>query len=191
MSDTSPAEATPLPGHPEHGEEEEGEGEKDVGGTLSSTKTTKKGERKGTMRGGHDPAELGRRSGAARRGEGPKATDTSDSAIVAKLRNKAAKGDIAAARELREWQAIDPDSDQAGDEWLSLLTTRERGIVRDLLRHVRARKLGQAEGEWPLPVEATEALPSAATGSRPSALPSVTTEEGAQAAGEDGGSPVG
>lgn len=178
--------ATPLPDQPgEQGEEEEA-----LPGTSTRAKPKAKGERKGTMRGGHDPAELGRRSGAARRGEGPSTTDTSDAAIVAKLRNKAAKGDVAAARELREWAAIDPDSDQAGDEWLSLLTTRERGIVRDLLRHVRARKLGQAEGEW-LPSEATLAVASDGdTGGRPSALPPETAGEGGQdEAGSEGPRP--
>lgn len=125
-------------------------------------------------------------SGRSRRGETPSGdkADNSDAAIVAKLRNKAARGDIAAARELREWQHLDPESDAAGDEWLSLLTTQERGLVRDLLRHVRARKLGQVEGEW-LPPMATPMVSGEATGGRPSALPGQATQEGAQPEGED------
>lgn len=112
-------------------------------------------------------------SGASRRGERTPG-DHSDQAIVAKLRNKAAKGDIAAARELREWQHLDPESDAAGDEWLALLTTRERLLVRDLLRHVRGRKLGQVEGEWQVPTD--DALPSEATS--PALSPSTTGGEG-------------
>lgn len=114
------------------------EGEKDSGKTSGPF-------------GGLSPQEAGRRRQAKAREEQASAPDDrdTDAAIVRKLRQKAARGDVPAARELREWQARDPASDAGGDEWLGLLTQGERAAMRALMRHVRARKLGQVEGEWP------------------------------------------
>jgi hypothetical protein len=101
-------------------------------------------ERKGPF-GGLSASEAARRSYAPSSARHDPA-DTSDAAIIRKLRSKAARGDVAAARELREWAAKDPEHKGAGDEWLALLAPEERAVVRDLMRHVRAREPGQVEG---------------------------------------------
>jgi hypothetical protein len=92
-------------------------------------------------------------SEAAKRSHAPSSArhnpaEQDDAAIIRKLRQKAAKGDVPAARELREWQDRDADSDATGDEWMALATPQERAYALSLHRHIRARKLGQAEGEW-------------------------------------------
>jgi hypothetical protein len=61
-----------------------------------------------------------------------------DAEIVAALRRKAEKGDAAAARELREWRAVESTAMQ-GDGWLALLTGQERRIVRRIIDRALAR----------------------------------------------------
>jgi hypothetical protein len=61
-----------------------------------------------------------------------------DAEIVAALRRKAEKGDAAAARELREWRAVESTAMQ-GDGWLELLTRQERRIVRRIIDRALAR----------------------------------------------------
>jgi hypothetical protein len=91
-------------------------------------KTAEQPAGKATPFGGLMPSEAARLShaeGSARKTP----SDTSDAAIIRKLRQKAARGDVAAARELREWTDKDAEA-QAGDEWLSLLAREERALVR-------------------------------------------------------------
>jgi hypothetical protein len=45
---------------------------------------------------------------------------------------------VNAARELREWRVLDVETVR-GDEWLALLTPRERGIVRRLIERALTR----------------------------------------------------
>jgi hypothetical protein len=61
----------------------------------------------------------------------------SDAEIISVLRRKAARGDASAARELREWR--DRERHVAGDEWMRLLDSRERRIVRAIIARARAR----------------------------------------------------
>ena len=61
-----------------------------------------------------------------------------DAEIVAALRRKAEKGDAAAARELREWRALESTAVE-GDGWLELLTRQERRIVRRIIDRALAR----------------------------------------------------
>jgi hypothetical protein len=62
----------------------------------------------------------------------------SDAQIVSVLRRKAGKGDVTAARELREWRDRQ-GSELESDAWMLLLTPRERGIVRRLIERALAR----------------------------------------------------
>jgi hypothetical protein len=61
-----------------------------------------------------------------------------DAEIVAALRRKAEKGDAAAARELREWRAVESTAVE-DDGWLELLTRQERRIVRRIIDRALAR----------------------------------------------------
>jgi hypothetical protein len=61
-----------------------------------------------------------------------------DAEIVAALRRKAEKGDAAAARELREWRAVESTA-MEGDLWMELLTPRERQFVRRVIERALKR----------------------------------------------------
>jgi hypothetical protein len=61
----------------------------------------------------------------------------SDAQIISVLRRKAARGDASAARELREWR--DREHQVNGDEWMRLLDSRERRIVRRIIARAMAR----------------------------------------------------
>src|SRR5215213_1970994 len=60
-----------------------------------------------------------------------------DAEIVAALRRKAETGDAAAARELREWRAVEAQTLQ-GDAWMEVLDRRERRIVRRVIERALA-----------------------------------------------------
>jgi hypothetical protein len=94
--------------------------------------------------GGLTPSEAAQKRWAQERAREASA-DTSDTdavptdaEIVAALRRKAEKGDAAAARELREWRAVESTAMQ-GDGWLELLTRQERRIVRRIIDRALAR----------------------------------------------------
>jgi hypothetical protein len=53
--------------------------------------------------------------GSGARGAGSSATDQADIAVVRELERKAQSGDVAAARELREWRRRDPAQDADAD----------------------------------------------------------------------------
>jgi hypothetical protein len=80
----------------------------------------------------------------------------SDAQIIAVLRRKARKGDVNAARELREWRTYESTLMQ-GDGWLEVLTPRERGVVRRLIQRAlpshRARQLSVSRAPLPPCVE--------------------------------------
>jgi hypothetical protein len=61
-----------------------------------------------------------------------------DADIVRTLRSKAARGDVNAARELREWRAVEAQTLQ-GDAWMEVLDRRERRIVRRIIERALAR----------------------------------------------------
>lgn len=64
--------------------------------------------------------------------------DESDAGIIAALRRKASKGDVNAARELREWRAVEGHLLE-GEGWLEVLTERERALVRRLIQRALRR----------------------------------------------------
>jgi len=66
---------------------------------------------------------------------------STDSDIVLKLRGKAAKGDVAAARELREWLERGRGTELAGDAWLARLTHEQRAQLRTWIEESEAREL--------------------------------------------------
>jgi hypothetical protein len=94
--------------------------------------------------GGLSPSEAAQRRWSQERAREASAetsgTDAipTDADIVAALRRKAEKGDTAAARELREWRAIESTAVQ-GDGWLEVLDARERRIVRRIIERALAR----------------------------------------------------
>ena len=81
---------------------------------------------KGRFRDPEKARAAGQASAAARRARA--SASTSDERIVQALRTKAEKGDVNAARELREWR----DREQAlthGGDWLAALNEEERAAV--------------------------------------------------------------
>jgi hypothetical protein len=60
----------------------------------------------GKLKSGINAAEAGRLSGAARRAKKQEADLSSEQKVEQALRRKAEQGDVAAARELREWIAL-------------------------------------------------------------------------------------
>jgi hypothetical protein len=96
-------------------------------------------ERTGAMKGGHDPRELAARSAEVRRANAAQ-QDTSDAGIVRALRKKAAKGDAAAARELREWLDRDAGEELSTWRWLELLTDEQRDAVQAIVDEVDAQR---------------------------------------------------
>jgi hypothetical protein len=61
-----------------------------------------------------------------------------DADIIRTLRRKAAKGDVNAARELREWRTREDTATQ-GDGWLEILSPQERRIVRRIIQRALKR----------------------------------------------------
>lgn len=61
-----------------------------------------------------------------------------DADIVRTLRTKAERGDVNAARELREWRTLESSATQ-GDLWMELLTPRERQFVRRVIERALKR----------------------------------------------------
>jgi hypothetical protein len=89
--------------------------------------------------GGLTPSEAAQKRWAGERarevaadpgGAGDVATDAD---IVRTLRTKAERGDVNAARELREWRTLESSATQ-GDLWVELLTPRERQFVRRVIQ---------------------------------------------------------
>jgi hypothetical protein len=60
---------------------------------------------------------------------------------------------VNAARELREWRAVEAQTLQ-GDAWMEVLDRRERRIVRRIIE----RALARAEGRPPRPVNDHERI---------------------------------
>jgi FixJ family two-component response regulator len=58
--------------------------------------------------------------------------------IVSALRRKAGRGDVNAARELREWSSRENEQLRS-DAWMQALTPRERAIVRRLIERALKR----------------------------------------------------
>jgi hypothetical protein len=94
--------------------------------------------------GGLTPSEAAQRRWAKERGREASAVIgnadnvPTDAEIVAALRRKAETGDAAAARELREWRAVEAQTLQ-GDAWIEVLDRRERRIVRHIIQRALAR----------------------------------------------------
>jgi hypothetical protein len=61
-----------------------------------------------------------------------------DAVIVSALRRKAAKGDVNAARELREWRATEAALTQ-GDGWMYVFTEEQRHTLRAWIAEGLAR----------------------------------------------------
>lgn len=93
--------------------------------------------------GGLTPSEAAQRRWA-RGGEQAPPPD-SDAAIVSALRRKAGKGDVNAARELREWRVVEGHLIE-GEGWLELLTVEEREDVRALIQRALARATSGRSG---------------------------------------------
>jgi hypothetical protein len=64
--------------------------------------------------------------------------EATDADIVRTLRTKAERGDVNAARELREWRTLESSATQ-GDLWMELLTPRERQFVRRVIERALKR----------------------------------------------------
>lgn len=99
-------------------------------------------ERKGTMRGGHDPAEMGRRSAEARRGKASQdaQTLTDDDvrqALLQSIRRKPTPENVGA---LERWDRMHADHAMSTDPTLPLEEWSEGELER-----VRARLLAMAE----------------------------------------------
>jgi hypothetical protein len=66
-----------------------------------------------------------------------------DAEIVAALRRKAGKGDVTAARELREWEGREERAHLAGDAWLAVLEPKERSLIVKPIERALARPKNQ------------------------------------------------
>jgi len=87
----------------------------------------------------------------------------SDAAVVSKLQAKAEKGDVAAARELREWRRRDPAQDASADAvrlgvLITALPTTTRAWLVDRL--VEAQKLPAQQDIREGSVETDQSLPA-------------------------------
>jgi len=87
----------------------------------------------------------------------------SDAAVVSKLQAKAEKGDVAAARELREWRRRDPAQDASADAvrlgvLITALPTTTRAWLVDRL--VEAQKLPAQQDIREGSVESDQSLPA-------------------------------
>ena len=94
--------------------------------------------------GGLTPSEAAQRRWAGERarqtttGDGDAGDVATDADIVRTLRRKAEKGDVAAARELREWRDREASLTQ-GDGWMAVLTAEERHAVIEIIERALAR----------------------------------------------------
>lgn len=89
--------------------------------------------------GGLSPAEAGKRSHEPTSARTTKNQDTSDEAILSKLRQKAAKGDVAAAKTVMEWEARRGSTELHGDAWLARLTAPQRAQLRQWIEEAEAK----------------------------------------------------